>query len=179
MKPDTERKKYYSEKLHKRKKRVRAHLSKDLRAKLKSKKRSLQVRKGDVVKVLRGSQKGKEAKVSKVSTLKRKVYLEGVTVTNSRSRDVFVPFEPSNVLLVGLEPTPERKKVFAEDAFKKAKPKAEEKKTEKPAEKAETKTEKKIEKAEKPVEKAEQKEAPKEPAKKPEPKEAPKEDVKR
>ncbi|MBU0533025.1 50S ribosomal protein L24 [Candidatus Micrarchaeota archaeon] len=125
MKSDTERKKYYSEKLHKRKKRICAHLSKELRAKLKNKKRSLQVRKGDTVKIMRGPRKGKEAKISKVNVVKRKVYLEGITVTNARAREVFIPLDPSNLLLTGLEATPERKKMFAADVFKLEKPKTE------------------------------------------------------
>lgn len=158
MKPDTERKKYHKEKLHKRKKRLHAHLSKDLRSKLKAKKRSLQVRKGDTVKVMRGPQKGKEAKVSKVSTLARKIYLEGVTVTNARAKEVAIPMHPSNVLLIGLEATAERKKLFSEDAFKK--PKIEKKEEKKAAAPKEVKPEeakqpeeaKKPEKAERPKE---------------------------
>lgn len=135
MKPDTERKKYYTEKLHKKKKRLHSHLSKELRSKLKSKKRSLQVRKGDTVKVMRGPGKGKQAKVSRVSTVKRKVFLEGVTIKTAKGRENALPLEASNLLLVALEQTKERKELFSEDIFKKAekpkKPKAEEKPEEK------------------------------------------------
>lgn len=166
MKPDTERKKYYSEKLHKKKKRVHAHLSKDLRGKLKKKTRSLQIRKGDTVKVMRGSKKGKEAKVSRVNTVRKKIYLEGVSVTNARAKEMPVALEPSNLLLVGLESTPERKKIFSEEAFIKPKKKEEKKAEEKPKEP----------KKEKPKE--EKKEAPKTEPKKAEAPKPPKEDVK-
>ncbi|MCI0503180.1 50S ribosomal protein L24 [Candidatus Micrarchaeota archaeon] len=120
MKSDTERKKFYTEALHKRKGRLHVHLSKDLRAKLKVKKRAVLVHKGDTVKVMRGPGKGKEAKVSDVNTLRLKVFVEGVMVKNARGREVAQAIEPSNLLLVSLEPTKERKEIFSEEAFRKA-----------------------------------------------------------
>lgn len=149
MKPDTERKKYYTEKLHKKKKRLHSHLSKELRSKLKNKKRSLQVRKGDTVKVMRGPGKGKQAKVARVSTVKRKVFVEGVTIKTARGRENALPLEASNLLLVALEQTKERKELFSEDIFKKAeKPKKEAKKEEPKEKKGESKTEEPKEKKE-------------------------------
>jgi len=119
MKSDTERKKYYTEKLHKKKNRLHVHLSKDLRGKLKTKKRALLVRKEDRVKVMRGPGTGKEAKVVRVSTLNRLVYVEGVTAKNRKGKENLLALEPSNLLLIGLEPTEERKQIFREDAFRK------------------------------------------------------------
>jgi len=130
MKPDTERKRYHSERLHRRKKRMNVHLSKELRGKVKTKRRPILLHNGDTVKVMRGPGKGKEAKVSRLSTTKRKVYLEGVVVTNARKKEVAIALEPSNLMLIALEPTEERKKLFSEDAFKKKAPKKEEKKAE-------------------------------------------------
>jgi large subunit ribosomal protein L24 len=120
MKSDTERKRYHTEKLHKRKNRLHVHISKDLRTKLKVKKRSLLVRKGDTVRILRGPEKGKEVKVSRVNVLRRKVFAEGVLARNARGREVGIPLEPSNLVLTGLESTPERKEIFTEEAFRKA-----------------------------------------------------------
>lgn len=97
---------------------------------------------------MRGPRKGKEGKVIRISTVRRKVYLEGMTVRNARAKEVAIPLEPSNLLLIGLEPTPERKKIFTEDAFRKKEPpkKKEEKKPEvKKEEKVEKKEEKKPE----------------------------------
>ncbi|MFN7990541.1 MAG: 50S ribosomal protein L24 [Candidatus Micrarchaeia archaeon] len=119
MKSDSERKKYHSEKLHQRKNRLHVHLSKELRGKLKKKTRAILVRKGDSVKVMRGPEKGKETRVSDVNTIRRKVYLEGVVVKNARGREVPVALEPSNLLLLSLESTPERKEMFSEEAFRK------------------------------------------------------------
>jgi large subunit ribosomal protein L24 len=125
MKSDTERKIFYTEKLHKRKNRLHVHLSKDLRGKLKVKKRAILVRQGDTVRVMRGPGKGKDAKVGQVSVLRRKVFLEGVTVKNLRGKEVPVPVEPSNLLLISLEATKERKEIFSEEAFKKKEAKKE------------------------------------------------------
>jgi large subunit ribosomal protein L24 len=145
MKSDTERKRYHAEKIHRKKSRLHVHLSKELRGKLKIRKRAVLVRKGDTVKVMRGPEKGKEGKVADVSVLRRKVFLEGISVKNARGREIPLPLEPSNLLLISLESTPERKEIFSEEAFRKKeapKPKAE-----KPAEqkaegqKAETKHE--------------------------------------
>jgi ribosomal protein uL24 len=178
MKPDTERKKYHKEKLHKRKKRLHSHLSKELRSKLKKKKRAIQVRKGDTVKVMRGPGKGKQAKIARVSTVKRKVYLEGVNTRTAKGRENPLPLEPSNLMLVALEASKERKELFSEDIFKKAeKPKPA--KVEKPEAKKEEKAEAKKEepKAETKPEEP-KKEAPKKPeapkaADAPKPQEAP------
>ncbi len=148
MKPDTERKRYHTEKPHRRKKRLNVHLSKELRSKMKTKKRSLLVRKNDQVRVMRGPGKGKEGKVTRVSVMKRKVYVEGVTVNTAKGREVTMALEASNLLLTSLESSNERKKLFYETAF--SKPKAEKPKA-KPVEKAE---EKPKEKKEKPEEKA-------------------------
>jgi ribosomal protein L24 len=78
------------------------------------------VRKGDTVKVMRGPGKGKEAKVSDVNTLRLKVFVEGVVVKNVRGREVGLALEPSNLLLIALESTKERKEIFNEEAFRKA-----------------------------------------------------------
>jgi len=159
MKSDTERKIFHSEKIHRKKSRLHVHLSKDLRSKIKLKKRALLVRKGDTVKVMRGPHKGKEAKVSDVNVVRRVVFLEGIAVKNARGREMPIPLQPSNMLLLSLESTKERKDMFSEDAFRKkeaktpkeAKPdghkeaKAEEKAEHAPEQKAEHKTEHKSE----------------------------------
>ncbi len=128
MKSDTERKKYYSEKLHRKKSRLHVHLSKDLRGKLKTRKRAILVRKEDRVRVMRGPGMDKEARVVRVSTLTRKVYVEGVVSKNRKGKENVLALEPSNLLLIGLEPTEERKQIFREEAFRKHEPKPEAKK---------------------------------------------------
>lgn len=119
MKSDTERKRFHTEKIHRKKNRLNVHLSKELRGKVKQKRRALLVRKGDTVKIMRGPEKGKEAKVSDVDVNRRVVFLEGIMVKNARGKEIPIPLQPSNLLLLSLEPTKERKGLFAEEAFRK------------------------------------------------------------
>jgi ribosomal protein uL24 len=134
MKSDTERKMFHKEKLHKRKNRLHVHLSKDLRSKLKAKKRSILVHKGDTVKVMRGPGKGKEGKVSVVNVVRRIVFIESVTAKTAKGKEVPLAVQPSNLLLTSLESTPERSKMFSEEAFKKKEVKKTEAKQEPKAE---------------------------------------------
>ncbi|VVC03643.1 50S ribosomal protein L24 [Candidatus Bilamarchaeum dharawalense] len=130
MKSDTERTKFYKEKIHKRKNRLHVHLSKELRGKLKVKKRSLLVHKGDTVRVMRGPEKGKEAKVGRVNVIMRTIFLEGITAKTAKGKEVPLAVQPSNLMLISLESTPERKLLFSDDAFKKKEMKKAEAKTE-------------------------------------------------
>lgn len=127
MKSDTERKLFHYEPLHRRKNRLHVHLSKELRAKLKTKKRAILVHKNDKVKLLRGTDAGKDAKVVRVDTNRRKLFLEGIVVKNARGKEILLPVDPSNTILIGLEETAGRKKLFSEDVFKKETPKPEKK----------------------------------------------------
>ncbi|MEM4366629.1 MAG: 50S ribosomal protein L24 [Candidatus Anstonellales archaeon] len=87
-----------------------SHISKALRKKLGARKRSISVRKGDRVKVMRGEYKGKEGTVAKVNSKAGKVYIEGITVKNARGKEVLVPFDASNLLLTELVMSDERKR---------------------------------------------------------------------
>jgi len=143
MKSDTERKKHYKAKLHKKRNDLHVHLSKELRSKMKTKRRSLLVRTGDSVKILRGPEKGKDGKVSAVDITERKVFIDGITVRNAKAKEIPLALQPSNLILVGLESTKERQELFSSDAFKA--PKTEKKKEEKKEEKPEAKKEEKKE----------------------------------
>lgn len=118
MKPDTERKKYFSAKIHEKKKTLHVHLSKELRKNIK--KRAIGVRKGDRVKIMRGKFAGKEATVARVSVVDRVVFLEGFNRKNSRGKEVMLKFHPSNLMLISLAETKERAALFGE-VFQKAK----------------------------------------------------------
>lgn len=100
MKADTERKKRFHAKLHKKKDFLHVHLSKQLREKLKTTKRALLVHEGDKVKVMRGSNKGKEGKITKVNHNDVKVFIEELTKRTARGREIQIAFEPSNLLLL-------------------------------------------------------------------------------
>lgn len=116
MKSDTERKIRYNAKIHKKKDFLHVHLSKDLRQKLKTKKRAILVHKGDKVKIMRGFAKTKVGKVAKVNYNKVKVYVEGISKRTARGKEVLVAIEPSNLLLLETEMTKERKELFKQEA---------------------------------------------------------------
>lgn len=119
MKSDTERKMRYNAKMHKKKDFLHVHLSKDLRQKLKTKKRAILVHKGDKVKIMRGFAKTKVGKVAKVNYNKVKVYIEGVTKRTARGKEVLIAIEPSNLLLLETEMTKERKELFKQEVVSK------------------------------------------------------------
>lgn len=99
--PEKQRKALYTTPLHKRQKLVAALLSKELRKE--HNRRSLPVRKGDTVKVMRGDFKGHSGKVIEVNLESRRIKIEGVTVRKSDGSERFYPLPPSNVMLTKLE----------------------------------------------------------------------------
>ncbi len=99
-KPRKQRKFLIEAPLHVRRKMISAHLSKELREKYK--RRSLPLRKGDEVEVMRGEFKGKKGKISKIDTKKYKIYIEGITRKKSTGELVQVPIHPSNVRIINL-----------------------------------------------------------------------------
>ncbi len=124
MKRDEARKARYEAKLHERKNLMNIHVSKDLKARLNIKKRALLANKGDSVKVMRGSNRGKSAKIAKVNYKKLVVYLEGISRKNAKGTEVLIPFQPSNLMLTDLNMTEARKKEFGNVAPAAAKPAA-------------------------------------------------------
>jgi len=107
-----ERRKKYQGKAHEKVGMLRVHLAKELKTALKTKKRSVLVNKGDTVTVMRGSQKGKSAKVQRVHHGKCVVYLEGVTKRNARGVENATPFQPSNLKLTALKESSYRKELL-------------------------------------------------------------------
>lgn len=87
--------------LHLRRRLLSAHLSKEL--KKKHGRRSVSLRKGDKVKIMRGSHKGREGRIERVDVKKHRVYIEGVAVQRKDGSKSQVPFQPSNLLIQELE----------------------------------------------------------------------------
>lgn len=75
-------------------------LSKDLRTKYK--KRNVEVRTGDEVKVMRGAFADKKAKVLSVNIKRERVTLEGITRQKKDGTKLAVSFHPSKLQLVSL-----------------------------------------------------------------------------
>lgn len=99
-KPRKQRKFLYTAPLHLRRKMLASHLSKILREKYK--KRSMPIRKGDEVLVMRGKFKGKTGKISKIDSEAQRVYIEGVTRKRTVGTEAQVPFYPSNLQITNL-----------------------------------------------------------------------------
>lgn len=96
--PRKQRKALYNDPLHKRRKRLSVNLSKDLREDYG--KRSLTVKAGDTVEVVRGEYKEKKGKVVSVDVKNYKVKVEGVIAKKTEGTDIFVPIHPSNLVIV-------------------------------------------------------------------------------
>jgi len=145
--PRKQRKYRYNAPIHIQKKFLGCHLSKELR----KYGRSITVRKGDKVKVMRGQFKGKVGTVERVSVKHTKVYIQGIETKKRDGSKALFPLNPSNIMITELNledkkrtktasPKTEAKKVEKTTTAPKAEvKKTEEKKAEKPAEKKENK----------------------------------------
>jgi large subunit ribosomal protein L24 len=100
IQPRKQRKFRYNAPLHLRRKMVGVHVSKELRAKLGTRRRSVTVHKGDRVRLMRGDKKGHTGKVIEVDLADLKVYVEGVTHRNAKGIEKLIPLDPSNLLLM-------------------------------------------------------------------------------
>ena len=99
-KPRKQRKYTYTAPLHIKAKFMHAHLAKDLAKKYGL--RSLQVRRGDKVKVMRGSFKKQEGKVESTDIKRGTLFIEKVEITKREGSIVKVPVQPSNILITEL-----------------------------------------------------------------------------
>ena len=105
--PRKQRKALYNAPAHARGKHLSATLSKELRADLG--KRSLPVRSGDKVRVLRGDFKGHEGEVLDVDYGSYKVTIEDVTLSKSDGTAVFLPVDPSNLMIIDADTKDDRR----------------------------------------------------------------------
>ncbi len=121
IQPRKQRKFRYNAPLHQRRKMVAVHLSKDLKAKLGTARRSVPVHKGDKVKLMRGARKGFTGKVVEVELSDLKVYVEGLSQKNAKGLEKLFPVDPSNLLLLEGDFTKDRLEMIQRSG--KAKPK--------------------------------------------------------
>jgi large subunit ribosomal protein L24 len=129
-KPSKQRKMLFQAPDHIRYKHFAALLSPELRKSYGT--RSLPVRSGDTVRVMRGDHKGFEGKVARVDRKKFRIYVEGLTREKVDGSTVFIPIHPSKVMITKLNLDDKwRKKIL--ERRKKAK-EAAEKVAEKPPE---------------------------------------------
>ncbi|PMB74618.1 50S ribosomal protein L24 [Candidatus Bathyarchaeota archaeon] len=99
-KPSKQRKMIFQAPNHLRQKLFAAPLSPELRATHRVK--SLSVRSGDTVRIIRGDHKGFEGKVTRVDRNKYRIYVEGLTREKVDGTTIFVPIHPSKVMITKL-----------------------------------------------------------------------------
>ena len=133
--PGKQRKNLFNAPAHIRHKQMAAPLSRELSASKGAK--TLPVRKGDTVRIMRGDNKGFEGKVSRVDLKGYRLYMEGLTREKVDGTNIFLPIHPSKVEIrnLSLDDKYRKKildrKVAPEKSAKKAgKPKAKSKKVE-------------------------------------------------
>jgi len=110
--PRKQRKFLYNAPLHLRGKIMAATLSNELRNKYGV--RSLPIREGDKVRVMRGDFKGKEGKVVEVDLKRYRIHVEGVTHKKTDGTEVYYPLHPSNVMIIELNLDDERREKIIE-----------------------------------------------------------------
>jgi large subunit ribosomal protein L24 len=77
-----------------------AHLSQELASSRGAK--SLPVRKGDTVRIMRGDNKGFEGKVSRIDLKRYRIFIEGLTREKVDGTNIFVGVHPSKVMIRNL-----------------------------------------------------------------------------
>jgi large subunit ribosomal protein L24 len=93
--PGKQRKRLFNAPTHIRHKMMGAPLSAELAASKGAK--TLPVRKGDTVRIMRGDNKGFEGKVSRVDLKAYRIYMEGLTREKVDGTNIFLPIHPSKV----------------------------------------------------------------------------------
>ena len=101
VKPSSQRKAMYQAAYHARRKMLSAHLSPDLRVRYGL--RSVPVRKGDTVRIMRGAYAGVEGKIRGVNLKKFRVTIDRVTREKADGTTIHVPIHPSNLIVVKLD----------------------------------------------------------------------------
>lgn len=94
--------------LHVKRKMVSAHLDKELRKKHGI--RSIPIRKGDKVVVLRGTHRGKEGSVESVNTGREIVHITGIDLVKKSGSKSFYPIKVSNIMIKELNMADKKRK---------------------------------------------------------------------
>lgn len=88
--------------LHVRQHFLHSHIDKSLKKKLNMKKSSVQISKGDTVRIMVGKNKGKSGKVIRVDLRTGKVSIDAITKKNAKGKEFNVPISASNVYITDL-----------------------------------------------------------------------------
>ena len=99
-KPKKQRKYRLNAVLHVKQKFMHSHLSKELRKKYG--KRSMGLRKGDRVKILRGQFKKHEGKVERIDMRNTRVFINGAEYSKKDGTTILLGMSPSNIMITEL-----------------------------------------------------------------------------
>ncbi|TFG95916.1 50S ribosomal protein L24 [Candidatus Thorarchaeota archaeon] len=114
--PGKQRKKLYNSPIHTNKNRLKCRLDEFLQEQYGL--RSLVVKTGDLVKIMRGQFRDTEGKVVRVDYKDVQVFLDSATVTKADGKEVNIPIHPSNIKIVKLEMNDERKQLIESKVMK-------------------------------------------------------------
>lgn len=89
-----------------------AHLAKELIKKYN--RRSIPLRKGDEIKIVRGQFKGKKGKIENVDLKNLRVFVENIQHTKSDGTKTFYPLHPSNLIITNLNLTDKKRREIFE-----------------------------------------------------------------
>ncbi len=115
-KPRVQRKRLYNASVQRRHKLLGAHLDPGLVNKSKLRlPRAIPVRKGDIVRVMRGSFRGKEGKIVSVDSGRGTAVIEGITIEKTDEKKVPRPVHASNLMIIKMDDTdPWRRRKYEE-----------------------------------------------------------------
>ncbi|MEA4956708.1 hypothetical protein SDC9_21467 [bioreactor metagenome] len=105
--PRKQRKALYNASLHLRRNIMSVTLSKDLKEDFG--KKSLPIKTGDTVQIMRGEFKGHEGKVEKIDSRNYRINVEGATLSKPDGNSVFFSVHPSNLMIVDADIKDERR----------------------------------------------------------------------
>jgi len=89
---------------------MNAHLSKELRGRYS--KRSIGLRKGDKVRIMRGKFRKHEGKIEKIELRKARVFVSGVEITKKDGTKKLLALHPSNIMITELNLDDNRKRPY-------------------------------------------------------------------
>jgi len=114
--PRVQRKRLYEATVVQRHRLLGAHVDPDLAGKSKLHlPRALPLRQGDVVRVMRGSFRGKEGKIVSVDSKHGTAVIEGITIEKTDEKKVPRPIHASNLMILKMDDTdPWRRKKYEE-----------------------------------------------------------------
>lgn len=114
--PRKQRKYRHNAPMHVRQKFVSARLSDALSNRFG--RRSMQIRKGDEVKIMRGSDRGFKGNVERVDLKRSRVFIENLNAKKVDGSEVLRPVEPSNLMITEAGMDDKRRQMIAERSRK-------------------------------------------------------------